>query len=119
MTDELEDILDRMEQQSEHVVLPEGTTARQFMQMVMRGEIDPDPKQFNAAKVLIEYEEPRLSAVAVGHLDQNSFAQALERCLARSAQAHLPKPEALLPPPEQHPASEVKGNFALRRRNFR
>jgi hypothetical protein len=61
------------------LVLPKSITARQFMQMVMRGEIEPSPKQFNAAKALIEYEEPKLSAVAVGHVDGNSFAQALEK----------------------------------------
>jgi hypothetical protein len=54
--------------------LPEGCTARQFMQMVMRAEIEPTPKQFNTAKALIEYEEPKLSAVAVGHMDGTSFA---------------------------------------------
>src|SRR5262249_41325031 len=106
-----------MERQSEHVVLPEGCTARQFLQMVMRGEIDPEPRQVNAAKVLVEYGEPKLSAVAVGHMDGTSFAQALERCLARSAATYLPKPA--LPAPEQHPASELKGNFPMRRRNLR
>jgi hypothetical protein len=84
VTDELEDILDRMEQQSETVALPKGTTARQFMQMVMRGELEPTHKQFIAAKELIAYEEPKLSAVAVGHLDQTSFAAALERAILRS-----------------------------------
>ena len=117
MTDELEDILDRMEQQPEQCVLPPGTTARQFMQMVMRGELEPTPRQMSAAKALIEYEEPKLSAVAVGHMDQTSFAAALERCLARSAATYLPKPA--LPPPEQHPASELRGNFPMRRRNLR
>ena len=97
--------------------LPKGCTARQFLQMVMRGEIDALPKQINAAKVLIEYEEPKLSAVAVGHLDGTSFAQALERCIARSQQP--PPKAALLPAPEQHPASELKGNFPMRRRNLR
>jgi hypothetical protein len=97
--------------------LPEGCTARQFLQMVMRGEIDPEPRQVNAAKVLIEYEEPRLSAVAVGHMDGNSFAQALERCIARSKGP--PPPAALLPPTEQHPASELKDPFVRRRRNLR
>jgi hypothetical protein len=95
--------------------LPEGCTARQFMQMVMRGEIEPTPRQMTAAKVLIEYQEPRLSAVAVGDMDGQSFAQALERCIARSKGA---APTAALPPP-QHPASEVKGPFVMRRRNLR
>src|SRR5262249_14633635 len=105
--------------EDEEQSLPEGTTARRFLQMVMRGEIDPLPKQINAAKVLIEYEEAKLSATAIGHFDGQTFAQSLERCLARSAQVYEPKPAALLPAPEQHPASEVKGNFPMRRRNLR
>ena len=119
MTDELEDILDRMEQQSESVALPKGTTARQFMQMVMRGELEPTPKQFSAAKALIEYEEPKLSAVAVGHFEGKDFASQLERALARSeaARNYVPSP-ALLPPPE-HSADELKKPFVLRRRNLR
>src|SRR6516225_4356283 len=64
--------------------LPEGCTARQFLGMVMRGEIDPPPKQINAAKVLIEYEEAKLTAVAMGYFDGTSFAAQLERCIARS-----------------------------------
>jgi hypothetical protein len=115
VTDELEDILDRMEQQSETVALPKGTTARQALEMEMRGEIELTPRQHNAAKILIEYQEPRLSAVAVGHMDGTSFAQALERCIARSKG---PPPPAALPAP-QHPASELKGNFPMRRRNPR
>jgi hypothetical protein len=95
--------------------LPEGITARQFMQMVMRGEIEPTPRQMTAAKVLIEYQEPKLSAVAIGHMDGTSFAQALERAIMRSKS---PPPVAALAPP-QHPASELKDNFPVRRRNLR
>ena len=117
MTDELDAVLDRLEQQSEEVALPEGTTARQFLGMVMRGEIDPPPKQINAAKVLIEYEEAKVSAVAISHMNGKDFASALERAIERSKQP--PPPAALLPPPEQHPASELKRNFPMRRRNLR
>src|SRR5262245_18014251 len=94
-------------------LLPTGTTARQFMQMVMRGEIEPTHKQFIAAKELIAYEEPKLTAVAVGHMDGTSFAQALERCLARSKN---PPPKAALLPPVQHRADELKRPFPLRRK---
>src|SRR6516164_10883393 len=96
-------------------VLPKGTTARQALEMEMRGEVELTPRQHNAAKILIEYQEPRLSAVAVGHMDGTSFAQALERAIERSKQ---PPPPAALPAP-QHPASELKGNFPVRRRNLR
>jgi len=118
VTEELEDILDRMEQQSETVALPCDVTAKQLLQMVYRGELELSPQQFNAAKVCLEYEQPKLTAVAVGHLDQSSFAQTLERALARSeaARDYVPRP-ALLPPPE-HSADELKKPFVLRRRNL-
>jgi hypothetical protein len=116
VTDNLEEILDRMEQQSESVTLPAGTTARQFMQMVMRGELEPTPRQMSAAKALIEYEEPKLSAVAVGHLDGTSFAQALERCIARSKS---PPPPAALPAPAQQSADVLRKPFVMPRRNSR
>jgi hypothetical protein len=35
----------RVDEMNGMCVLPKGITARQFMQMVMRGEIDPAPKQ--------------------------------------------------------------------------
>jgi hypothetical protein len=116
VNDELDAVLDRIEQQSDNQpALPAGTTARQALEMEMRGEIELTPRQHNAAKILIEYQEPRLSAVAVGHMDGTSFAQALERAIMRSKS---PPPPAALPAP-QHPASELKGNFPVRRRNLR
>ena len=120
VTEELEDILDRMEQQSETVALPRDVTAKQLLQMVYRGELELSPQQFNAAKVCLEYEQPKLTAVAVGHMDQTSFAAALERCQARSeaARDYVPR-AALAAPVEEHPASEVSKPFVMRRRNLR
>jgi hypothetical protein len=98
--------------------LPEGCTARQFLQMVMRGEIDPPPKQINAAKVLIEYEEAKLTAVAMGHFDKTDFASMLERALARSAQVAKPaQPLPALPAPVA-PPNHAKP-FTRLRRNLR
>ena len=122
MTDELEDILDRAEQQSDEVpTLPAGTTARQALEMEMRGEIELTPRQHNAAKVLIEYQEPRLSAVAVGHMDGTSFAAALERCLARSAQVAQSPPKTLPAPVVGQTDTQLDHSkpFVLRRRNLR
>jgi len=69
-----------------------------------------------AAEKCLEFEEPKVSAVAVGHFDGKDFATQLEKAIARSKQ---PPPPAALMPPEQHPAGEVKGPFPLRRRNLR
>jgi hypothetical protein len=70
----------------------------------------------NAAKVLIEFEEAKLSAVAVGHMDGTDFAAALERAILRSKS---PPPPAALAAPVEHPASEVRGPFVRRRKNLR
>jgi len=95
--------------------LPENMTAKQALELEMRGQIKLSPSQFRAAKELLPYEQPKLTAVAVGHMDGTSFAAALERAILRSQQ---PPPAALMPPVE-HPASELKGNFPMRRRNLR
>ena len=85
------------------------------LELEMRGRIKLTPSPFRAAKELLPYETAKSTAVAVGHFDQNSFAAALERAIERSKQ---PPPPAALPAP-QHPASEVRGPFVMRRRNLR
>jgi hypothetical protein len=107
----------RVDEMNGMVALPKGTTARQALEMEMRGEVELTPRQHNAAKILIEYQEPRLSAVAVGHMDESSFAHMLDRAIERSKAPYVPRP-ALLPPAE-HSREEVRGNFSMRRRNFR
>jgi len=99
------------------LALPADVTAKQALQMELRGEVKLTPSQFRAAKELLPYENIKLTVAAQAHMDGNSFAQALERALARSAAPYVPKPA--LPAPEQHPASELKGNFPMRRRNLR
>jgi|SRR5215471_18769619 len=95
--------------------LPENMTAKQALELEMRGQIKLSPSQFRAAKELLPYEQPKLTAVALGHFDGTSFAAALERAIERSKGP--PPPAALAPP--QHSAEEVKGPFVTRRRNLR
>jgi hypothetical protein len=115
VNDELEMILDRMEQQSDDPTLPDDMTAKQALELEMRGRIKLTPAQFRAAKELLPYENPKLTAVATINADQN-FAAALERAILRSQTPYVTR---ALPAPEQHPASELKGNFPVRRRNLR
>ena len=93
-------------------VLPEGTTAKQALEMVYRGLIELTPKQMRAAIELLPYENPKLSATAIATMDGGSFAEALERAIARSQQ-----PPLLNGPVEQLPASELKKPFV--RSNYR
>ena len=90
--------------------------ALEYLQSIYRDPMEPTPVRMNAAKAALEYEQPRLSAVAVGHFNKTDFASMLERAIERSKASYVPR---ALPAPEQHPASEVKGNFPVRRRNLR
>ena len=113
MDDELFDVNVRyMKEPEPEPVLPEGTTAKQALEMVYRGLIELTPKQMRAAIELLPYENPKLSATAIATMDGGSFAEALERAIARSQQ-----PPLLNGPVEQLPASELKKPFV--RSNFR
>jgi hypothetical protein len=94
-------------------VLPEGTTAKQALEMVYRGLIELTPQQMRAAIELLPYENPKLSATAIATMDGATFAEALERCIERSK-----SPVPLLNGPvEELPASELKKPFV--RANYR
>ena len=110
MTDAIDELIER-----NLAMIPEGIRAKELLQMVYRGLIQLTPQQMRAAEKCLEFEEPKVSAVAVGHFDGKDFATQLEKAIQRSQQP--PPPAALAPP--QHPASELKGNFPVRRRNLR
>ena len=104
MDDELIDLNIRyMKEPEAEPVLPEGTTAKQALEMVYRGLIELTPQQMRAAIELLPYENPKLSATAIATMDGKTFAEALERAIARS-QSPVPllnAPSEQLPPEEQ------------------
>jgi hypothetical protein len=70
MDDELFDVNVRyMKEPEPEPVLPEGTTAKQALEMVYRGLIELTPKQMRAAIELLPYENPKLSATAIAIMD--------------------------------------------------
>src|SRR5215469_10732731 len=87
-------------EEEERLVLPEGTTAKEALRMVYRGEIVLSPQQMRAAIESLPYENPKLSATAIATMDGKSFAEALDRAIARS---NSPVP-LLNGPVEQIPA---------------
>jgi hypothetical protein len=95
--------------------MEEKPTPLEFLEAVYLEEEFPITIRLKAASEAAKYRHAQLRAVAIGHMDQNSFAAALERAIERSK---APPPVAALAPP-QHPASELKGNFPMRRRNLR
>jgi hypothetical protein len=76
--------------------------------MVYRGLITLSPRQFRAAVECLQFEAPKVSAVAISHMNGNDFASALDRAISRSAGAPiLPSPET-----PQLDASELKKPMA-------
>src|SRR6516225_498752 len=67
------------------MVLPAGTTAKQALEMVYRGEIVLSPQQMRAAIECLQFENPKVSAVAVTHMDGQDFASSLERAIEHTS----------------------------------
>jgi hypothetical protein len=59
--------------------------------MVYRGAVRLSPQQIRVAIEALPYENPKLSAVAVGYMSGDTFAERLERAIARSNGARMPK----------------------------
>jgi len=64
--------------------LPKHTRALELLQMVYRGEFKASPQQLRAAIESLPYENPKLTAVAVGHLTGEDFYNRLERAINRT-----------------------------------
>jgi hypothetical protein len=77
-------VLDRIEAEQQTPALPEGVTALALLQMVYRGAVKVSAQQMRAAIESLPYEQPKLSAVAVGYMSREDFASRLERALQRS-----------------------------------
>jgi hypothetical protein len=66
---------------------------------------------------LLPYHRPKLTAVAVGVMNGDSFVAQLDRAIERQERAKQPPKMIDVTPVQPHPASELKGPFArLRRR---
>ena len=100
---EIDEVLGRIEQQQLEPLILEGIAALPLLQMVYRGQVKLSPQQIRAAVEALPFENPKLSATAVTRMDGRSFAEQLERAIARSKQP-LPLPS----PVEQHPATELR-----------
>jgi hypothetical protein len=72
-----------MDDFTEQKILAEVATALEFLQSIYRNHDVPLPVRMQAAKAAIEFESPKLSVVA-SVKDDGTFAQRLDRALARS-----------------------------------
>jgi hypothetical protein len=63
--------------------MPTRRDAREWLEAAMNGEVVLTPQQFAAAKVLIEYKQPKLGRVGAVP-DAETFAVRLEAAIQRS-----------------------------------
>jgi hypothetical protein len=96
---------------AEAVELPEGIDALGLLQMEYRGKITLTYAQRRAAEACLPFERPKLGVIATTNLNADSFAEALDRAIARSQiglkviehhpdEGEKPAPQPL--PPQSH-----------------
>jgi hypothetical protein len=90
---------------------PEGETSLELLQTVYRDRKQPLNVRVRCAVEALVHEYPRVSAVAVTTMNGQSFAEALDRAIARSN-----SPPLLNGTVEELPASELKKPFSNLRR---
>jgi hypothetical protein len=67
----------------------EPPTALELLQSVYRDDGQPLSTRLRAAIEALPFEHPKMSAVAVGYLTGDTFAEKLDRAIARSDRAKL------------------------------
>jgi hypothetical protein len=112
VVDAVNEVLNRIEQQKVESELPEGIMALPLLQLAYRGKIKLTPQQARCAIEALPFENPKVSAVAISHMNGNDFASALDRAIERSkAPLALNAPAVI----EHDPAELKKPNARYRR----
>jgi hypothetical protein len=83
--------------------LPADIDAYQLLQMEYRGQITLTYAQRRAAEACLPFERPKLGVIATTNLNADSFAEALDRAIARSGIGmrvieHQPSSPTPIPP---------------------
>jgi hypothetical protein len=97
---------------------PEGETSFQLLQNVYRDRRQPLNVRVRCAVESLVHEYPKLSAVAHGHFDGKTYAEALEAELRAIERSKQPLPLAGPGPVIEHSADELKGPFTRLERRF-
>jgi hypothetical protein len=84
MANTINAVLDRIETQQRDLDRVEGETVLELLQAVYRDQRQPLPVRIRCATEALPYENPKLSAVAVGYMSADNFAARLDRAIARS-----------------------------------
>jgi hypothetical protein len=86
MTDTIETVLDRIEQQRDELELPPGATPLDFLEAVYRSPTQPIYQRMKAAIEAAQYRHARLAVTAT--VTTEDFAEMLDRAIARSGKVH-------------------------------
>jgi hypothetical protein len=63
---------------------PDRVNSLEYLQRIYRDPAQPTSVRMRAAIEALAFENPRMSAVSVGYLDGNTFAERLERAIRAS-----------------------------------
>ena len=96
--------------------VPEGETSLKLLQAIYKDKKQPLNVRVRCAIEALPFETPKLSATAITSMNGNSFAEALERAIARS---NSPVPLLNGPAPPELPAETLKRPFSNYRNNYR
>jgi len=68
---------------------PERVNSLEYLQRIYRDPTQPTPVRMRAAIEALSFGNPKLSAVGVGYINNDTFAQRLDRAILRSEAAKL------------------------------
>ena len=68
---------------------PEKVNSLEYLQRIYRDPTQLTPVRMRAAIEALQFENPKLSSVGVGYFTSDTFAQRLDRAIARSDRAKL------------------------------
>ena len=91
---------------------PEGETSLQLLQAIYKNRKQPLNARVRCAIEALPFENPKVSAVAVSHMNGQDFASALERAIRRSKSPLVLNAPAVI----EHEPSELKAPNAGYRR---
>ena len=87
-------VLDQIEAEQRQQMsdaIPDNIPIPELAEQVVRGKVKLTPMQQRMLIELLPFYMPKLSAVGVGYMANDTFAERLERAIARSDAARFPK----------------------------